>query len=330
MSQAIVKTAAGWLLGLMLAVAGAIVCINVVSSSVASPQQPVKEYLQALQSGKGEEALGLLRAKVPPANAAMLDGTALQTAASTLADIKVGTPQSRDGNRMAVPVDYTLDGKRLHTEFLVERVDTQWLFFAKWAFVPTTLPTIDVTVVNASEVALNGMPVNMPNGRNTFAVFYPGKYEASLNGTYFEAPPTSALVSTRDTAQAPLNLQTRSTKAMNDAVQGKVKEFLDTCAAQATAQQRLQPDCPFYHVSNARVVDGTIKWAITEYPKVTIEPFSGRWVVAPLNGKAKLTAREIDLFTGVAHDLSVEHDFSFTTQLDVSGGKVTVTPMLTF
>ncbi|MFP3548128.1 hypothetical protein SB748_32615, partial [Rhizobium sp. SIMBA_035] len=89
-------------------------------------------------------------------------------------------PQSRDGNRMAVPVDYTLDGKRLHTEFLVERVDTQWLFFAKWAFVPTTLPTIDVTVVNASEVALNGMPVNMPNGRNTFAVFYPGKYEASL------------------------------------------------------------------------------------------------------------------------------------------------------
>jgi hypothetical protein len=330
LSQAFVKTAAGWLLGLMLAAAGAIVCINLVSSSVASPQQPVKEYLAALQKGEGEEALGLLRAKVPSSNAAMLDGTALQTAASKLSDVKVGNPESRGNNRVAVPVDYTLDGSRLTTEFLMERTGTQWLFFAKWAFVPTTLPTIEVTVVNASEATLNGVPVNMPNGRNTFAVFFPGKYEASLNGTFFEAPPTSALVSTRDGGQAPLNLQTRSTKSMNEAVAGKVREFLDNCAAQATEQQRLQPDCPFYHASNARVVDGTIKWAITEYPKITIEPFGGKWVVAPLNGKATLTAREINLFSGYVNDLNVEHDFSFTTQLDVGGDTVTVTPMLTF
>ncbi|WP_043806390.1 hypothetical protein [Pseudarthrobacter sp. PvP004] len=330
LSQAFVKTAAGWLLGLMLAAAGAIVCINLVSSSVASPQQPVKEYLAALQKGEGEEALGLLRAKIPSSNPAMLDGTALQTAVSKMSDVKVGNPEARGSNRMAVPVDYSLDGSRLHTEFLMERTGTQWLFFAKWAFVPTTLPTIEVTVVNASEATLNGVPVNMPNGRNNFAVLFPGKYEASLNGTYFEAPAASALVSTRDGGQAPLNLQTRSTAAMNEAVAGKVREFLDSCAAQATEQQRLQPDCPFYHASNARVVDGTIKWEITEYPKITIEPFGGKWVVAPLDGKATLTAREIDLFTGFVNDLNVEHDFSFTTQLDVSGDAVTVTPMLTF
>ncbi|MFI2566413.1 hypothetical protein [Paenarthrobacter sp. NPDC018779] len=329
-SQALVKTAAGWLLGLMLAAAGAIVCINLVSNSVASPQQPVREYLEALQKGEGEQALGLLRAKVPNANAAMLDGTALQTAASALSDVKIGNAESRNGNRVAVPVDYTLDGSRLHTEFLMERTGTQWLFFGKWAFVPTTLPTIDVTVVNASEAALNGVPVNMPNGRNTFAVFFPGKYEASLNGTFFEAPATSALVSTRDGGQAPLNLQTRSTKSMDEAVAGKVREFLDKCASEATEQQRLQPDCPFYHASNARVVDGTIKWEITEYPKITIEPFGGKWVVAPLNGKARLTAREINLFTGAVNDLNVVHDFSFTTQLDTDGTTVTVTPLLTF
>lgn len=330
LSQAIVRTAAGWLLGLMLAAAGAIVCINLVSSSVASPQQPVREYLEALQKGEGEQALGLLRAKVPSANAAMLDGTALQTAASKLSDIKLGNAEARGSNRVAVPVDYTLDGNRLHTEFLMERTGTQWLFFGKWAFVPTTLPTLEVTVVNSNEAALNGVPVNMPNGHNTFAVFYPGKYEASLNGTYFEAPAASALVSNRDGGQAPLNLQTRSTKAMNEAVAGKVREFLDTCAAQATEQQRLQPDCPFYHASNARVVDGTIKWEITEYPKITIEPFGGKWVVAPLNGKARVSAREINLFTGLVNDLNVEHDFSFTTQLDTDNNTVTVTPMLTF
>ena len=50
----------------------------------------------------------------------------------------------------------------------------------------------------------------------------------------------------------------------------------------------------------------------------------------PLNGKATLTAREINLFTGFVNDLNVEHDFSFTTQLDVGPDTVTVTPMLTF
>ena len=198
MSQALVRIAAGWLLGLMLAVAGAIVSVNLVNNSVASPQQPVREYLDALQKGEGERALGLLRASVPEANAAMLDGTALQTAAARISDVKLGGAEARGGNRVMVPMDYTIDGSQLRTEFLLERTGTEWLFFHKWAFVPAALPTVDVTVVNSNEATLNGVPVNMPGGRNTFAVFYPGEYEASLNGQYFSAPPTRATVSGRD------------------------------------------------------------------------------------------------------------------------------------
>jgi hypothetical protein len=81
MSQALVRIAAGWLLGLMLAVAAAIVAVNLVNNTVASPQQPIREYLEALHEGDGGKALGILRAAVPPGNAAMLDGTALKTAA---------------------------------------------------------------------------------------------------------------------------------------------------------------------------------------------------------------------------------------------------------
>ena len=76
---------------------------------------------------------------------------------------------------------------------------------------PSRLPTVDVTVVNASEATLNGVPVNMPNGRNSFAVFYPGEYEASLNGQYFAAPATRATVTGRDVPAAPLNLLTQAT-----------------------------------------------------------------------------------------------------------------------
>ncbi|HKU29283.1 MAG TPA: hypothetical protein VJQ60_02245 [Arthrobacter sp.] len=328
MSQTLVKTAAGWLLGLMLAVAAAIICINLVSNSVASPQQQVREYLSALQKGHGSEALGILHASVPSANTAMLDGTALQTAASKISDIKLGNAQSRGNNRVTVPMDYKIDGKALHSDFVLERTGTEWLFFGKWSFVPTSLPTIDVTAVNANQATLNGVPVNLPNGRNSFAVFYPGDYEASLTGKYFSAPATNTAVTAGTSAQTPLSLLTKPTDDLIKVVNDKVKEFLDQCAADATKQQRLQPDCPFYHVTNSRVVDGTIKWQITEYPKVSIDPFDGQWVVAPLNGKARVTAREIDLFSGLVGDLNVVHDFSFTTRLDIGADTITVTPIV--
>ncbi|MBT2594019.1 hypothetical protein [Arthrobacter sp. ISL-72] len=330
MSQALVRIAAGWLLGLMLAIAAAVVAVNLVNASVASPEQPVREYLDALQKGEGEKALGLLRAAVPESDAAMLDGTALQTAASRVTNVKFGETQERGGNQVIVPMEYSIDGSRLTTEFLLERTGTEWLFFNKWAFVPSALPVLEVTVVNSSEATLNGVPVNMPNGRNSFAVFYPGEYEASLNGAYFSAPPTRATVSGRDVPTAPLSLLTEATQGLKDAVGAKVKEFLDACAAEAVKEQKLQPDCPFYHATFNRVTLGTINWSISEYPKVSIEPFGGRWVVAPLDGKARLKAQQTDLFTGAVSDLDVEHDFSFTTRLDIDGDTIRVTPLLSY
>jgi hypothetical protein len=330
MSQALVRMAAGWLLGLMLAVAGAVVAVNMVNSTVASPQQPVREYLDALHEGDGGKALGLLRATVPPANSAMLDGTALQTASSRLANVKLGDAEERSGNQVTVPMEYTIDGSRLRTEFVLEKTGTEWLFFNTWAFVPSRLPTLDITVVNASEAAVNGVPVNMPNGRNTFAVLYPGEYEASLNGEFFAAPATRATVTSRDVPVAPLNLLTEATTALRENVGAKVKEFLDTCAAEAQKQQKLQPDCPFYYATNNRVYDGTIKWSVTKYPEVSIEPFGGRWIVAPLDGKARVVAQQQSLFTGANFPLDEEVDFSFTTRLDVAGDTIKVTPLLSY
>lgn len=319
-----------WLLGLMLAVAASIVAITVVKNTAASPQQPVREYLDALRSGDGGKALGLLRATVPASNAAMLDGTALQTAASRLANITIGEPEARPNNQVVVPVQYTIDGSKLRTDFLLERTGAEWLFFDTWAFVPSRLPTVGVTVVNASEANLNGVPVNMPSGQNSFAVFYPGEYEASLNGEYFAAPATRATITSRDAPSAPLNLLTEATDRLRDDVGQSVKKFLDGCAAEAVKQQKLQPDCPFYFASNNNVDDGTIKWTITKYPEISVEPFDGRWVVAPLDGKARVQAVQQSSFTGAWFPLDEEVDFSFTTRLDVDGDTIKVTPLLTY
>jgi hypothetical protein len=314
----------------MLAVAGAVVAINIVNNTVASPQQPVREYLDALKSGDGGRALGLLKAAVPPSNAAMLDGPGLQSSASRLSSISIGDPEPRTGNQVMVPMDYTIDGSRLHTEFLLQKTGTEWLFFNTWAFVPSRLPTVDITVVNGNEAQVNGVPVNMPNGRNSFAVFYPGQYEASLDGQYFSAPATRATVISKDAPVAPLNLLTQATDKLKSDVAAKVREFLDGCAAEADKEQKLQPDCPFYYASNNRVQDGSIRWTVTEYPGVSVEPFDGRWVVAPLDGKAKVEALQQNSFTGAWYPLDEEVDFSFTTRLDVTGDTVKVTPQLSF
>jgi hypothetical protein len=52
--------------------------------------------------------------------------------------------------------------------------------------------------------------------------------------------------------------------------------------------------------------------------------------VAPLEGKARVTAQQTDLFTGAVSELNAEHDFSFTTRLDIGPDTITVTPLLTY
>ena len=137
-------------------------------------------------------------------------------------------------------------------------------------------------------------------------------------------------MSAADAPPASLNLLTEATGALKEAVSGKVKEFLDSCADEADKQQKLQPNCPFYHATNNRVMDGTIDWSITDYPSVSIEPFGGRWVVAPLDGKARIKARQQDLFSGAVSDIDSVHDFSFTTRLDIDGDTVKLTPQLDY
>ena len=57
------------------------------------------------------------------------------------------------------------------------------------------MPTITASVVNANQASINGAVANMPDGKNTFAVFYPGSYELEYRSALFAAPPVSRNVS---------------------------------------------------------------------------------------------------------------------------------------
>lgn len=324
-SPALLRIAAAWLLALTLAIVASVVAVAVVKNTVAGPAQPVQAYIRALTEGDGGHALGLLHATVPAGSAALLDGAPLRDSMSRVKDVSYETGKS-DGDHATVAVRYTVDGESRESQFSLESTGTDWLFFPRWSIVPGTLPTLDATIVNSTRATVNGAPVNMPSGHNAFPVFFPGSYVGSLAGEQFAAEPRTAVVSGPGTTQ--LSLATKATPQLVSSIDGKIRGYLDDCARTATQQQRLQPNCPFSLATNTRIQDGTIAWSISQYPAVSIEPYEGHWVLAPLTGKAHLKATAIDLFTGAKSALEQDMAFDFGARLDVTDTSITVTPQL--
>ncbi|WP_125615863.1 hypothetical protein [Specibacter cremeus] len=322
----LIKIAAAWLLVLMLAIAAAVVTIVVLNASYFSPQKPVQDYLAALSAGDGAKALGLLRAQVPASNAAVLDGPGLAASQAALKNVTVGDATSLPGDRAAVAVTYTVDDREASTTFTLQRGPRRWLFFDSWAFVPAPLPTLDVSIVNTQRATLNGVDVNMPGGKNSFAVFYPGRYSAEYKSTLFTAAPVARTVTDPAKPVPAVVLATGPSKELLSGVGQKIQGYLDGCAK----QQVLMPaDCPLSNVTDNRVVS-PVKWSIVQYPDIAISAYGGQWVIAPLTVRAKVSYDEQNLFTGAVHPAAVTRDFSFGAKLAISGTTVTVTPQVSY
>ncbi len=322
----LIKIAAAWLLLFMLAVAASIVTITVVNTKNFGPEGTVSHYLKALKDGNGAKALGLLQAKVPSADAAALDGAALAASMKGLEDISIGDAVDGPEGQQIVTVSYTVDGAALSTDFKLVHSSKQWLFFDSWQMVPGTLPTIEASVVNANEATINGVDVNMPDSRNTFAVFFPGRYDIEYRSELFAAPPVVRAVTGPDAAVAPVALATGPTSELLSQVGGTIRTYLDGCAKQAV----LMPGgCPMSAVTDNRVTSA-VAWSILDYPAISISPFGGQWVMAPLTVKAQVQFEEQNLFTGLISEEKTAEDFTFSAKLSISGTNVGVTPVVDY
>ncbi|AIY02536.1 hypothetical protein ART_2937 [Arthrobacter sp. PAMC 25486] len=321
----LIKIAAAWLLVLMLALAACIVTIAVVNDKNFGPERTVSHYLNALKAGDGAKALGLLQAKVPSANAAALDGSALAASMTGLKDISIGAAVDGDDKQKVVTVSYTVDGAALTSDFKLLHGPKQWLFFDSWQMVPSTLPHIDVSVVNANQASINGVDVNMPDGRNTFATFYPGRYELEYRSPLFAAPPVARAV-TGPEGVAAVGLATGPTSELLSKVDGTIHTYLDGCTEQAVL---MPTGCPMSAGSDNRITSA-VKWSILEYPAITISPYGGQWVLAPLTVKAQVEFTEQNLFTGLISDMKQAEDFKFSATLSIKGNNVGVTPVLDY
>lgn len=322
----LIKIAAAWLLILMLAIAAAIVTITVVNSNSFGPARTVETYLDALRTGNGAKALGLLNGRVPSANAAVLDGPGLAKSQEGLKNVHIGEPTDAPEHQQKVTVSYTIGGQSLSTDFTLKPGPKQWMFFDSWNMVPTTLPTINVSVVNANQASINGVDVNMPNGRNSFAAFYPGSYETAYKSPLFAAPAVQRSVTGPLESVPAVALATGPTSDLLSQVGSTIHKYLDACAKQAVL---LPANCPMSAATDNRVLSA-VKWSILDYPSVSITPYGGKWIMAPLTVRAQVEYQEQDLFTGTVAPVKHAEDFGFTAKLSIEGNTVDVTPVVSY
>ncbi|MBF4994199.1 hypothetical protein ITX31_08755 [Arthrobacter gandavensis] len=323
-SSPVIKAVTIWLTALMLSIAAAVVVVWLVNAKVYGPAKQVEDYFQALQDGNGALALGILNAEVPQANAALLDSDALRASTEGLEVLGMEEVSTSADGRTDVVVSYRLDGTEQQSTFELEQTGTRWMFFDEWSFRPQGLPTVRINAPNQNEAELNGTRVLLPEGSNTFAAFYPSRVAASYTSGYFEAPEQSAVLAGPGDSQD-LTLRSQATEELVKTVDARVREFLDNCAGE---QNRLAPPgCPFYHLTDNRV-EPPITWEILEYPTVEISPADGHWVLAPLQGQARVSATQTDLFSGAQSPLVEEKDFTFGARLSVTDAGVSLTAVI--
>ncbi|MCC3289993.1 MULTISPECIES: hypothetical protein [unclassified Arthrobacter] len=318
----VIKAVAAWLLALMLTIAAAVVVIYFVNAKTYGPEKHVESYLQKLADGEGEQALGMLNAQVPEANAALLDGDALRASVKGQQVRGIGDAEEIGGDRVEVAVDYAYGEAEGTTRFVLENTGKRWLFFDTWDFVPATLPTVQVNAPALREANLNGVRVTLPEGANTFAAFPASRVTASYDSQYLAAAEREVLVS--DDAEPQLTLVPEATKELVSKIDAGIREFLDGCTA---ADRLAPPGCPFYHLTNNRV-DQPIRWSITDYPDVELTQAEGAWVLSPLSGTAQVTATQVDLFSGDKSPLVADEPFTFSASLRVDGETVTLSPQV--
>ncbi len=256
------RVAAIWAAALVLLAVVAASVIILVNHTVFGPGQKVRELQAHLAAGEGAQALGLLNATVPEGNGLLLDGDGLRAASAEIKDFTVGKPEPIPGSGKVVRVtaSYTVHGTAQQTSYSLRSDGRRWLFFDRWGFVPSILPTVEVSASTTNEVDINALPAPLENGKTTVPVFAPAVVNAGFETPNFVADSRGIAVTDPNAQGTAVKLRTEPTKALVDEVNGQIKKYLDDCAS----QQVLMPaSCPMSYSTSARV---TLRFDPLEHP----------------------------------------------------------------
>jgi hypothetical protein len=270
---------------LVLAV-GSVVTVNAVKPG---PDQPVKDYAQALVDGDARRALEILDPDVPHEERTLLTNEVLGAAANRIDGFSIISTKI-SGESAQVRAELRQGGRKYEQTFALvknqpELLDDHW----KLEAFPLQHVTVSADAPLAA-VAVNGVTVTA--GQNEATAFgtnislpaFPGSYSVGLPDTekYLSAEDQQVMVSGGALPQAPE--AARLTVKASDALVAETSRQVAAALAACEKSTDLEPvGCPFSWFAFGGVRN--VKWSVTADPDYGLtRSFDGTWRLS--GGKA--------------------------------------------
>lgn len=307
--------------GVLVACVAAGGALALISHFAYGPVAQVRTYFEAIQDGQGGRALSLLNAEVPQGDGAVMDGKPLRQAARSIEDVRYEVVE-KDDDAATVRAEYRINDADASTDFALHRTGTWGGLFTTWEIDPVELPVLKVSAPTTGAATLNQRKVGVPQGGQSFPVFYPGVYAADYASDLLSAPEVTTTVTVPDRPVDPLKLAVEPSQKVKDSVKAQVGEQLARC----TQQDSLYPSgCPFEYDFDGRV-DGDVVWSITQYPNASAKVRSdGSWELVNPSGSARVDFQQMDLYTGEVSKVSQTVKFTIKADIQPEGDDVVVT-----
>ncbi|WP_433125875.1 M48 family metalloprotease [Micromonospora sp. CA-240977] len=317
-----VGTRRTWLLvgALMLAACVGTGGLGVVQWAFFRPQATVDGYFSALADRDSDAALGFLSDQSGVTDRKLLAQLLRGEGYQPPTDVDI-TKLERDDDSATATVAYRLGGARQTATVSLRRDEeaTAGLFHG-WQLSDGLTPLS--IAIGGPGVRLNG--VELPGGTDgpPLVLLLPGGYTATGPASALSETPAETLAVGPGQGTATLQLAPVLTPVAVEAVDARVRAWLDECAKQTVAAP---PGCPFrYYGGSAQKVT----WKILEYPKLAVEltgPDSAE-VSTPYESQGKVQVSGTNTYFGGTSPFTDDDTFTVTGVATAEGEGVAFRP----
>ncbi|MGC4853812.1 M48 family metalloprotease [Micromonospora sp. DT4] len=293
--------------------------LGVVQWAFFRPEATVDGFFSALADSDSEAALDLLTDEDAGADRKLLAQLLRGKGYQPPTDVEV-TSVERDDDTATVTVAYRLgDVRQTATLTLRREEETTAGLFHGWRLSGGPIPLS--SSIAEPGVRLNGVELPVAT-EGPPLVLLPGLYTATGPSSALSETPAETVTVGPGQGGATLELAPVLKPTAVEAVETRVRAWLDECAKQTVAAP---PGCPFrYYGGSAQKVT----WKILEYPKIAVEltgPSTAR-VSTPLEGQGRVQVSGTTTYFGTSSPFSDDNALTVTGLATADGDAVVFQP----
>ncbi|NLS09383.1 hypothetical protein HGQ17_05040 [Nesterenkonia sp. MY13] len=311
----------GWATGLLLSIAAAGIAIWQVNEQVYSPEATAEQYWEAVESGDGAEALGLVSAvpdflSEPELDNLLLSGEPLARSAELLESAELATDEDSS------TVEFTAAGETHNTQLPLENTGTTWGFFDEWAVSPAAVSWFEVAVPGAPEggigqIQVNGEPVNLEGETARLAAFVPTAAEISIDSQWLTGSAEHVVTAGDEPSETAeqVVMELEASEAANELLHAEIADYFAECD-----QQVLMPSgCPVGISTTHRVDSDSIEWNFPAPEDFTLSFDADGWEVNFEQPVAEVSFEAVHFHTGEQLTETEQVPFEMDVQVGASG-----------